>query len=236
VLSKAKGAQREVIGEVQHQVARVIKTKHILSVFEKLRAKERAVRAHKLADRRAEEVDEVAVLRRAQGTARRAPSSRRDEQVDDPRSKEVVAHTPVPLSNPGIKDVMSTHGEGKSDHHLFKRPESLTPSVSLQSVSSEVRDDVPALRVRMESAGAPLSCRLESTTSGRVEILVEAAHPTLVTSLEREQRGIVRRLSEMGIKVGGFEIRRDLTMKGGLSGFFRRARRAKEEADENSIA
>jgi hypothetical protein len=57
-----------------------------------------------------------------------------------------------------------------------------------------------------------------------------------VNSLEREQRGIVRRLSEIGIKVGAFEVRQELTMRNALSGFYRRSRHVREEGDENVIA
>jgi hypothetical protein len=109
-------------------------------------------------------------------------------------------------------------------------------AVSVEEVHGKARDEGVALRVRMESAGGSLSCRLENTSSGGVGVLVEAPACTLASSLERERRSVASRLAQVGVKIDGFEIRRDPGNNGALSGFLRRRRPQHEEGDENVIA
>jgi hypothetical protein len=90
--------------------------------------------------------------------------------------------------------------------------------------------------MRTEDEGITALCRVAAKPNGAIGIMVESSHQTLVTSIDREQRRIMQRFSDLGIKVAGFEVRRDFTMAGALSGFLRRSRRSREELDENGIA
>jgi hypothetical protein len=235
-LSKATGEHRKVAGEVQHQIARVMKAKCVLSAFERARAKERAIRAHKSAERLGEEALEVSLARRVSLTGRRAERAPHDSVRDERSRREMPSRDGYP---PVVSPVyVTSHCAETRSHDAVEahryRPETI--AVSLQGVESEEGKNGAALLMRMESGGAPIACRLETSAPGRVGIVMEAASPSLVRTLEGERYGIMRRLSESGITIGGFEVRRDLAMRGALSGFLRRARQPREEDDENVIA
>jgi hypothetical protein len=123
-------------------------------------------------------------------------------------------------------------------HSTLRREEPLGQvlSVSLQEAREEATVKGAALHMRMESGGTQLSCRLESSVSGHVGILMEAVDPAVVSSLERDRRVMMSRLGDVGIKVSGIDIRRDLTIPQGARGLLRRARQPNEEDDENVIA
>lgn len=235
-LSKANAEHRKVSGEVQHQIARVIKVKCVLSTVDKVRSRERMVRAHQLAEWQGEEVLEVSLSRRASVTHRREQRSIHYSLSEEKGGREMlIKDTPPPVDpHANVTPRFSEAHLNAAIETCGVRPEA--SPVSLQGVQSEEGRFGAALRMRMEKAGAPLSCRLETTAAGRVGVVMEAANPSLVRTLERERYGIMRRLSENGIAVGGFEVRRDLTMRGALSGFLRRSRQAREEDDDNLIA
>ena len=240
-LATAKGEQRQVTGEFRHQVAQVIKSTYLVGAYEKLRAKDRALRTNRLAERRSEEVDEVALSRRMGEVGRplSLPKSggMRDEEsargVVDPQRE--IGSRPSAFGAVLPRDVDAGAVREAAPLHTAK-PLSETQTVSIHAVRGEVVDGGAAIQMRMESAGSPVACRLESSTSGHVRICVEAARPSLVSSLERERLGIIKRLAEIGISVGGFQVGRDLTARGGLSGFLRRTRQPREDEDENVIA
>lgn len=235
-LAHATGEQRKVTGEVQQQIARVIKAKCRLSALEKVRAKERTIRAHKLVERQGEEVLEVVLSRRVSMTRSRVEWSIRDSL----RQQKNEADMPIQASAPTVDPhaCAAPRSPEISPHDASEvrsvRPE--PPVVSLHTVHSEEGRAGAALRMQIERAGSPLSCRLEATAPGRIGIVMEAASPSLVRALEGDRYGIMRRLSESGITVGGFEVRRDMTMRGALSGFLRKARQPREDDDENVIA
>jgi len=240
-LSEAKGEQRHMASEVQHRIARVIKAKCLVSALDRLQAKERTVQAHKLAERRAEDVDAMVLLsRRAAPDLNVAPRSlppldRENGDVDmvEPEGGRLIpleagVTTPSPSLHVGEEGQRSScHGE---------EPFARVPTVSLQEARAEATVDGAQLQMRMERGGTQLSCRLESTMSGHVGILMGAVDPTVVSSLERDRRGMMSRLGDAGIKVSGIDIRRDLTMPQAARGLRLRARQPNEEDDENVIA
>ena len=242
-LAKAKGAQRRIAGEIEGQVARVIKAEHIVTALEKARTKDRLIRAHKLAERHAEEVDEVALLRRGGNLSALLKPPRHSELRADSDTAEVATIEGFCSQHIRQGD-LSLGTESPAGSGLLgtapstERGSSLAPHLVLQSVSTETKVEAVTLRVHAETSGMPLSCRLEATATApsRVGIVLESPQPTLVRALEREQRGILRKLSESGIKVGGFEVRREVSMSRALSEFLRRGRRSKEEGDEHVIA
>lgn len=240
-LTKAKGEQRQVSGEFRRQVARVITSTYLVGAYEKLRAKDRALRTSRLAERRSEEVEEVALSHRM-GQVGRSLSLVKSGAIRDEDSPRGAADAPTEIGSrpspfgavlPRDVDVGAVREE--ANPHAA-RSVSETPTVSIHAVRGEVVDGGAAIQMRMESAGSPVACRLESSTLGRVEIRVEVARPSLVSSLERERVGIIQRLKGLGISVEGFQIGRDLTASGGLSGSLRRTRQPREEDDENVIA
>jgi hypothetical protein len=218
-----------------------MKSTCLVGAYEKLRAKERALHASRLAERRSEEVDEVALSRRMGENARPLSLSRsggtRDEEsprgVQDPQT-EIGPH-PSTFGPVFHLDVEAGASREAAPLHTA-RPLIEAQTVFLHALRGEVVDGGAAIQMRIESAGSPVACRLETATCGRVGIRIEAAHPSLVSSLERERFGIIKRLAEIGISVGGFQIGRDLTARGGLSGFLRRTRQPREDEDENVIA
>ncbi len=241
VLSHARGAQREVAGEVLHQVARVVRAKHMVSACEKLRSKERMVRAHTIAERRAEDIDEVALLNRIVGRERDATPLRLDGLQDMETSQARVIKGDHSPSSEAYLSALPMIERCSADGTRFpsasvERPVALAPTLALYAVRSEVENGEVSLRIGLERAGTPLSCRLETSTSGQVGIRMETASPALLSSLERERRGIMSRLAEVGIRVGSIEVRRDQVMNGLGAGGTRGARRSREDDDENVIA
>ena len=241
-LAQAKGSQQHIVREVREQIARVVKTKHRLSVFEKAQTKAHVGRAHIRAERQAEEVDAVVSLRRLQEPTHRVQPLRRGELgCETKRGEEEVLSASRAGQYPGKMDIchgFDTHltAEANGVHSSAERGPVIAPGLILQSVSTEMKEQGISLQVQAESAGAPVACQLRSTASDGVAIVVESGQARMIDAIEREHRGIVQRLSELGIKIGGFEIRREITMRGALAGFQRRARRSREEVDENVIA
>lgn len=241
VLSHAKGAQREVAGEVQRQMARVLRAKQMVSTFEKLRTKERIVRAHKLAERGAEEVDEVALLNRRAGIERHLAPSKPDTMGETMGTRATWLEgecAPSPqehrIASPMI-DGCPPDGVRLTSAPV-ERPLSLGPTLALHTVRREVANGEVSLRMGVESSGTPLSCRLESSTAGQVGIRMETASSTLMNILQRERRGIMSRLAEAGIRVGAIEVRRVQGANEIGARFKHGARRLREEDDENVIA
>lgn len=244
LVCKARCEQRTTSRELQGQISRVIKASCIASAFEKMVSKERVSQARALAERRGEEVEELTISRRAANALQRIDR----EQRDDGRPRQEPVERSV-AAQCGIQSHHSATGSHIAPQEPQAAPErgeegsrrdpvsSLSALSILQRVEVEAAQGSPvAVRIRTEDEGISASCRVEAKTNGAVGIVVEASHQTLVTSMDREQRRIVLRLSELGIKVAGFEVRRDFTMVGALSGFLRRSRRAREERDENVIA
>ncbi len=244
VVCKARCEQRTTSRELQGQISKVIKASCVASAFEKMVSKERVSQARALAERRGEEVEELTVSRRAANAVQRVDR----DPWDDARKR----HEPAERS--------ATAGWGMQSQHLAtaahivphepqvfphrseecsqRDRESSPPTVSiLRGVDVEAADgSPPAVRMSTEHEGGSALCRVAAKPNGAVSIVVESSHQTLVTSMNRDQRRIMQRFSDLGIKVAGFEVRRDFTMVGALSGFLRRSRRAREERDENIIA
>jgi hypothetical protein len=236
-LSKATGEQRRITGEVQHQVARVMRAKVVLSAFEKVAAKERALRAHRLAERRSEEIDEVALSQRISGSNRPADRPRIGSWSADSRGGGEGDLAGVYMPMDPHKPLVMHASVASIDRDTGLVGANAQGSSGLVSgVGCEVESTGAALQMRMERAGAPLSCRLETIPSGRVGIRMEVESSSLVSALERERFSIMRRLGEIGITIGKLEIHRDVNTKGGFSGFLRKTRRTQEDEDENVIA
>ena len=243
VVCKARYEQRATSRELQGQISKVLKASSMASAFEKMVGKERFAQARALAERRGEEVEELAVSRRAANVLRRVDR----EQRDDVRPRQEPVERSV-AAQCGIQSHHSATGSHIAPQEPQAVPErgeegsrrdpvsSLSALSILQRVEVEAAQGSPAaVRMSTEDEGISASCRLEAKTNGAVGIVVESSHQTLVTLMDREQRRIMQRFSELGINVTGFEVRRDFTMVGALSGFLRRSRRAREELDENVI-
>lgn len=244
VACKARNEQRATSRELQSQISKVLKASCIASAFEKMVSKERFAQARALAERRGEEVEELGVSRRAANVLRRVGREQWDDvrPHQEPAARSVGAQWGIQSHHPATGPHMALQepqavperGEGRSR----RDPLSSLPALSiLKHIEVEAADgSLAAVRMNTEDEGISASCRVDAKPNGSVGIVVESCHQTLVTSIDREQRRIVQRFSELGIKVAGFEVRRDFTLVGALSGFLRRSRRAREERDENVIA
>lgn len=244
VVCKARYEQRTTSRELQVQISNVLKASCVASAFEKMVSKERVSQVRALAERRGEEVEELAVSRRAPSVLRYVTR----DQWDDVRPRHEPAERlggagwgiPSHLSTtqvymvPQEPQVVPQRGEENSR----RGPVISLPALSiLQRVEIEAAEGSPAaVRIRTEDEGVSALCRVDAKPDGAVGIVVESSHQNLVTSLDREQRRIIQRFFDLGIKVAGFEVRREFTTVGALSGFLRRSRRAREERDENLIA
>ncbi len=240
-LSHAKGAQRCLSNEVQTQVARVVRAKYVLSAFERMSTKERLRRAHTLAERGAEEIDQVASLRRVMATPTRTQPGRRVEPGPDIENAAVMTYAPALFQQPLAPEVAPLREappriDVNAATPLTRSYVDVAPGVVVTGVDTEVKDEGMALRVRAESSGTPISCHLAPTASGGVGIVVETAQPSLVGALERERRDLARKLSDMGIAISRFEVRPESTTQGGLFQLPRRARRPREDDDDTVIA
>ena len=249
VACKARNEQRATSRELQSQVSKVLKASCIASAFEKMVSKERFAQARALAERRGEEVEELGVSRSAANVLRRVGR----EQWDDVRPHHEPAERSVGARSVGAQWGIQSHHPATGPHMAPQEPQAVPergegrsrrdplsslPALSiLKRIEVEAADgSLAAVRMNTEDEGISASCRVDARPNGSVGIVVESCHQTLVKSMDREQRRIVQRFSELGIKVAGFEVRRDFTMVGALSGFLRRSRRAREERDENVIA
>jgi hypothetical protein len=119
---------------------------------------------------------------------------------------------------------------------LADSPVPVSNSLALRAVHAGTSEHGATLQVRIESSGTPIACHFGSTVSGEVGVVVEAARGQFVQRLERERAGIVSKLSELGIKISSFAVRRELGLGHSGGGFLRRGRRTQEERDENTIA
>lgn len=244
VVCKARSEQRTTSRELQGQISKVLKASCVASAFEKMVSKERVSQARALAERRGEEVEELAVSRRAANVLRRV--GRYQWEDVQPRHEPtdrfgaagwgIQRHhsTTEVYMVPQEPQVVPQRGEENSRRDAVI---SLPALSILQRVEIEAAEGSPAaVRIRTEDEGVSALCRVDAKPDGAVGIVVESSHQNLVTSLDREQRRIIQRFLELGIKVAGFEVRREFTTVGALSGFLRRSRRAREERDENVIA
>ncbi len=244
VVCKARCEQRATSRELQSQIAKLLKASCVASAFEKMVSKERICQARVRAERRGEEVEELAVSRRAANVLRQVVR----EQSDDTRLRHEPAER-LGGAGWGITSHHSTTGAymvpqepqvepPRGEESSRRDPVSSLPALSiLQRIEIEAAEGSPAaVRMSTEDQGRAALCRVDAKPDGAVGIVVESSHQNLVASLDREQRRIIQRLSELGIKVVGFEIRRDFTMVGPLSVFLRKSRRVWEDRDENVIA
>ncbi len=244
VVRRARYEECATAKELQCQISKVLKASCVASAFEKMASKERLAQARALAERRDGEVEEIAVSRRAANAPRRVDRERWDDTGPPHASTEQVGaagwgiqgHHFVTGSHTVPQEPTAVPRRGDEGSRK-DRASSLPALPLLQRVEVDAAEGAPAaVRMRTEDEGITALCRVAAKPNGAIGIMVESSHQTLVTSIDREQRRIMQRFSDLGIKVAGFEVRRDFTMAGALSGFLRRSRRSREELDENGIA
>lgn len=238
---QARCEQRATSRDLQGQISRALKASCMASAFEKMVSKERLAQARTLAERRGEEVTELAVSKLAGNATRRMGRDPWDDvrPLVEPPQRSLGSGSGAHSAEgshiaPREPLAMPERGEGGAR----RGPVSSPPTLSIiQRIEVEADEGSPAeIRMSTEDGGISTSCRVNAQQNGAVGIVLESSHQPLLTSMDREKRRILQRFSELGIKVADFEVRRDLTVMGALSGFLRRSRRAREERDENVIA
>ena len=238
LLKEAKDQHRGVTQELRAQVSKVMRTKLAVDTFTKMRRKDRVRQEHQRADRIGEQTEEVMNIRLTQRNSRVARGALKEarEICDVGASKEARRDGGLPIPPRSIDlNPQPTILEASSAKNVNTSIR-VSDAISLQSLHVDTRSSTPTLTVNVDHAGAPLACRLAATPSGEVGVVVGTSQGNLSERLARGRPGILAKLSELGIKVSTFEVRRDSGFDSPSGGAMKRGRRTQEERDENTIA
>ena len=238
LLQKAKDEHHGLTGQVREQVTRVLKVKVALEAFSKMQKRERMQHAYRRADRFGEEIGEIKTCQRIRhgGGALLRRGCVHDESGDvSDVFRVAVAGGPaierLQKEDQGAPPILSPLQTKPTDS-----PVPVSEALALQAVHAATSEHGATLQLRIESSGTPVACQLASNVAGEVGVVVQAPRGEFLQRVERQRAGLITKLSELGIKITSFEVRRDSGLSSSGGGFLRRGRRTREERDENAIA